>query len=80
VEKWEYRNHQGRRRVAPPRFDLRRRPAQARGSARYLLASVLATVVSRAYFGNHPAFIVKPYRARVWRVCQFCHLNVKCQL
>jgi CIC family chloride channel protein len=26
-----------------------------------ILSSVLATVVSRAYFGDHPAFIVQPY-------------------
>jgi chloride channel protein, CIC family len=27
-----------------------------------VLCSVMATVVSRAYFGDHPAFIVQPYR------------------
>jgi CIC family chloride channel protein len=27
-----------------------------------VLASVIATVISRAYFGDHPAFIVHPYR------------------
>jgi CIC family chloride channel protein len=27
-----------------------------------ILSSVMATVVSRAYFGDHPAFIVQPYR------------------
>ncbi len=27
-----------------------------------ILSSVLATVVSRAYFGDHPAFIVQPYQ------------------
>ena len=27
-----------------------------------ILSSVLATVVSRAYFGDHPAFIVQPYK------------------
>ena len=44
-----------------------------------VLSSVLATVVSRAYFGDHPAFIVQPYQLQsVTEFAAYLGLGVFC--
>jgi chloride channel protein, CIC family len=44
-----------------------------------ILSSVLATVVSRAYFGDHPAFIVQPYQlASVVEIVAYVGLGLFC--
>jgi len=44
-----------------------------------ILSSVLATVVSRAYFGDHPAFIVQPYQLEsVFEIAAYLGLGVVC--
>jgi CIC family chloride channel protein len=44
-----------------------------------ILASVFATVVSRAYFGDHPAFIVQPYRFEsLYEIPTYAGLGVVC--
>jgi CIC family chloride channel protein len=44
-----------------------------------ILSSVLATVVSRAYFGDHPAFIVQPYElASVVEIVAYMGLGLFC--
>jgi CIC family chloride channel protein len=46
-----------------------------------VLASVLATVVSRAYFGDHPAFIVQPYEIQsVTEFAAYLGLGIFCGL
>jgi len=46
-----------------------------------ILSSVLATVVSRAYFGDHPAFIVQPYELQsVVEIVAYVGLGVCCGL
>jgi CIC family chloride channel protein len=44
-----------------------------------ILSSVLATVVSRAYFGDHPAFMVQPYQLEsVYEILTYTGLGVLC--
>ena len=44
-----------------------------------ILSSVMATVVSRAYFGDYPAFIVQPYKLEsVYEIPIFVGLGVAC--
>jgi CIC family chloride channel protein len=44
-----------------------------------ILSSVLATVVSRAYFGDHPAFIVQPYElASIVEIVAYVGLGLFC--
>ena len=44
-----------------------------------ILASVLGTVVSRAYFGDHPAFIVQPYELEsLWEIGTYAALGILC--
>lgn len=46
-----------------------------------MLSSVLATVVSRAYFGGHPAFIVPGYTlVSVWELPFYLFLGIACGL
>jgi chloride channel protein, CIC family len=46
-----------------------------------VIASVLATVVSRAYFGDHPAFVVQPYQLESpWEISAYLGLGVFCGL
>ena len=46
-----------------------------------ILSSVMATVVSRAYFGDHPAFIVQPYHLEsVIEIPAYVGLGVACGL
>lgn len=46
-----------------------------------ILSSVIATVISRAYFGDHPAFIVQPYHLEsVYEVGLYAGLAVVCGL
>jgi len=46
-----------------------------------VLSSVLATVVSRAYFGDHPAFIVQPYElGSAFEIIGYLGLGVFCGL
>jgi CIC family chloride channel protein len=46
-----------------------------------VLASVFATVVSRAYFGDHPAFIVQPYQLQsVTEFAAYLGLGIFCGL
>ncbi len=46
-----------------------------------MLSSVLATVVSRAYFGNHPAFVVPGYALlSVWELPLYLLLGIACGL
>jgi len=44
-----------------------------------ILSSVMATVVSRAYFGDHPAFIVQPYKLEsVFEIVAYIGLGLFC--
>ncbi len=44
-----------------------------------VLSSVLATVVSRAYFGDHPAFVVQPYELKsVLEIPAYAGLGLVC--
>ncbi len=44
-----------------------------------ILASVLATVVTRAYFGDYPAFIVQPYKMEsVYEIAIYVALGIVC--
>ena len=44
-----------------------------------ILASVLSTVVTRAYFGDHPAFIVQPYELQsVYEIVTYAGLGLFC--
>jgi chloride channel protein, CIC family len=44
-----------------------------------VLSSVIATVISRAYFGNHPAFVVQPYQLEsVAEIGLYLGLGVLC--
>jgi chloride channel protein, CIC family len=44
-----------------------------------ILSSVMATVVSRAYFGDHPAFIVQPYElVSILEIAAYVGLGVAC--
>ena len=44
-----------------------------------ILSSVLATVVSRAYFGDHPAFVVQPYALEsLMEIVAYVGLGVFC--
>lgn len=46
-----------------------------------MLSSVLATVVSRAYFGDHPAFVVPGYTlVSVWELPLYLLLGIACGL
>lgn len=46
-----------------------------------VLSSVLATVVSRAYFGDHPAFVVQPYALEsTFEIVAYLGLGVMCGL
>lgn len=46
-----------------------------------VLSSVMATVVSRAYFGDHPAFIVQPYELEsVLEIGAYAGLGIACGL
>ena len=46
-----------------------------------VLASVMATVVSRAYFGDHPAFIVQPYELEsALEIGAYAGLGIACGL
>lgn len=46
-----------------------------------ILSSVMATVVSRAYFGDHPAFIVQPYAMQsVYEIPLYVGLGLVCGL
>lgn len=46
-----------------------------------MLSSVLATVVSRAYFGNHPAFVVPGYTLKSeWELPLYLFLGIACGL
>jgi chloride channel protein, CIC family len=44
-----------------------------------IVASVMATVVSRAYFGDHPAFTVPPYALEsAWEILAYLGLGIFC--
>ncbi len=44
-----------------------------------VLSSVIATVVSRAYFGDHPAFIVQPYELEsIFEIGTYAGLGIVC--
>ena len=44
-----------------------------------ILSSVMATVVSRAYFGDYPAFIVQPYKLEsVYEIAIYAGLGIAC--
>ena len=46
-----------------------------------VLSSVLATVVSRSYFGNHPAFVVPGYTlVSAWELPLYLFLGIACGL
>lgn len=46
-----------------------------------VIATVIATVVSRAYFGDHPAFIVQPYELESpWEILAYLALGLFCGL
>ena len=46
-----------------------------------ILSSVMATVVSRAYFGDHPAFVVQPYALQsIYEIPLYVGLGLVCGL
>ncbi len=46
-----------------------------------ILSSVMATVVSRAYFGDHPAFVVQPYALQsAYEIALYAGLGLACGL
>ncbi len=46
-----------------------------------VLSSVIATIISRAYFGNYPAFVVQPYQLEsLWEIGLYAGLGVLCGL